>query len=71
MTRISKNGAVEIEDRNTKQMKLVAGHKVKKYWRSLCDLPDPAPAEVDLVTAEKSRLDKDDLEKGQGKRIKL
>lgn len=50
MTRISKNSAVDIEDQNTKQVKLVAGRKVKKYWRSLCDLLDPALAEVDLVT---------------------
>ena len=43
---IGDKGAVKIKDLRNQQEKLVAGHKVKKYWRSLDVNPKPIESEA-------------------------
>ena len=50
---IGEKGAVKIKGLHNQQEKLVAGHKVKKFWRSLDMNPKPMESEAQQEAREK------------------
>ena len=67
---IGDKGAIKIKDLRNQQEKLVAGHKVKKYWRSLDVNPKPIESEAQQEAREKRPKSSVCMETERLKRLK-
>ena len=70
ITWIGEKGAVRVKRLDNGQEKMLAGHKVKKYWWPMSTSSDPMVATDQLEQTGKRRTDEIDEDVDQRKRLR-